>query len=103
MSAAASTSTIAAAIHLPMCRTGTAVISSGLTSDPTSSVSAVLDSYLANGSVDLGVRDRPIGNTPLVEDRLVLAIRHEHLQRVKHRLLELQILRQRDPVGRRAV
>src|SRR4051794_26029148 len=96
--ATARTRTIAPATQRPGRRTGTARMSSGRPSPPVS-LTADTAQRLAGGAVDLWVADRAVLDPPLFEDRLVLAVRHQFLQRFEHRLGEPAALRNGKAVG----
>ena len=98
--------TMAATIQRPGWRTGTALIGSERSAGVAVVSAVVID---RTGPIQLvaplivGLRDRAGLDAPLRQDRLVLAVRHELLERGEHRLGQAAVLRDRDAVGRSAV
>src|SRR3954471_9771024 len=90
----------AIATHRPGWRTGTARMGSGRSVRGSASVVVMT----SDARVDLRRRDRPLRDTPLVEDLAVGAVRDDRLQRTEDGLVEaLRVLREHVPVGRGVV
>src|SRR5215475_9875700 len=98
MTQTARKATITPAIHRPGWRTGIALISSGGTAE-----AAPPGAMSADCAVDLRVGDGAALDAPLLENRLVLTVLHEVLDRFEDRLGHAVVLGERDPVRRRGV